>query len=153
MMMVMMMMMTMIIYLNLLSSKAMESASHPSLLCRDAIGHMQTLPAFIVVISDTRCGAKQSPLALATSRPKGQNQGGYGPFGPGTWFFAFFIIKTSIKEKSQRSSRYFKVRRFRICNRVFASSSSEARPAALKFGHGRHRAHKMTTMNAEVNCM
>ena len=38
-MMMVMMMMTMIIYLHLGSSKAMESASHPSLLCRDAIGH------------------------------------------------------------------------------------------------------------------
>ena len=36
--MAMMMMMMMIIHLHLGSSKAMESDSHPSLLCRDDIG-------------------------------------------------------------------------------------------------------------------
>ena len=98
-------------------------------------------------------GAKHSPLASGCSCPKGGNQGGYGPCGPGTWFSAFFIMKKSRAEICQPRAQYFKVRRFRICNRFFDISSSDARLTALKFGHGRHREEKMSAMDAEVICM
>ena len=78
-------------------------------------------------------GAKHSPLASAPSRPEGGIRGGCRQNVAGTWFFVFFMSKKSRSRTCQHGSRYFKVRRFRICNRFFVISSSDAGRERLKF--------------------
>ena len=118
--------------------------------------HTYMVRSTLLWLQRLRFGAKHSPLASASSRPFGGNRGvtvmwcealsscicllpplrgksgGSPGCGPKWRLFGFLDIKKSSNQKSQRGSLYFRVRRFRICNRFFAMSSLS-----------RHRVSKM----------